>query len=307
MNPDNLESFLAISKYKSLSQAAQSLYITQPTLSNRMKNLENYLNLQLFERSWKGVELTRHGLLFLPQALKMLDKLEDFKSLSTNFKDIDNNPYLMSVNETNELFKIGMNNYLVPKYSGLIIQSLAKKFPDTKFQITTASTSDLLKQRYYGTLDYIIYYDFDARLPNTELIKHEEMIVILDEEDYHLVNHDIKTLQTLGKPLYLNSNPALDQYLPYFRPFRDFLHIDHIVLIESIALIKTLIKEKQGFSILPESVYNADFKNENLYKLHIPDSITKLPIYSTYNMDKDTVATYATYLNNALKEKKPIF
>jgi|SRR5690625_74346 len=306
MNPDILKSFLAIIKYKSLSQAARALYITQPTLSNRMKNLENYLDLKLFERSWRGVELTQKGWLFLPQALKMLDKLEDFGSLTTNFKDIDNNPYLMSVNEINESFTIGMNNYLVPKYSELIIDSLLTEFPDTKFQIITGSTRDLLQQKSYGVLDYIIYYDFKVRLPNTELIKQEELTVILKEEDYHFVNHDIKALETLGKPLFLNINPALNQYLSIFKLFRSFLHIDNITLIENITLIKTLIKAGQGFSILPESVYNNEFKHENLYKIPIPSSITKLPIYSTYDVDKDHVVTYATYLNNALKEKEPM-
>lgn len=303
MNIEHLKSFLAISKHKSLSQAAQSLYITQPTLSSRMTSLENFLNLKLFERSWKGVELTEHGSLFLPQALKMLDKLDDFTSLSNNFVDLENKPYLDSIDHIKNTFHIGMNNYLVDKYAETMMQVLPVKFPELNFQITTASTKELLKQCHYGVLDYILYYDFNPRFPNTKLMKYEEMVVILNEEDYAAIQQDIKKLEKLQKPLYLNSNPVQENYLSYFQRFQDFLQIDNVRVIENLALIRILIQKGHGYSILPETVYDANFKKEGLYKLNVPYSLTKLPIFSTYRLHNEPFEVYTDFLNELLQEE----
>lgn len=291
MKLDYIESFLAISKYKSISQAAQSLYITQPTLTNRMKNLENYLDLKLFDRSWKGIELTEHGLLFLPQALKLFEKLDDFHSLSTDAKNIHNNTYLKSMNKTTTSFKIGMNNYLVSKYATLIIQSLTHEFPELDFEFTTAPTKELLRQFSYGLLDYIVYYGFDTTLENTNLLESEEMVIILNEQDYLFVDHDLQALKQIRKPLYVN---ALHIYLPYFETFKELLQIDKLVVIENVMLIKKLIQAEQGFSMLPNSFFELNYKNDDLYKLHVPKSISRLPIYSTYRTDSQHDIAYAS-------------
>lgn len=303
MNTDYLESFLAISKYKSLSRAAKSLYITQPTLSNRMNALEGFLNLKLFERSWKGVELTEHGMLFLPQALKMLDRLDEFTSLSTSFVDVQHNPYLDSIEDIQNTFHIGMNNYLVDTYAETIMQQMSGNFPNQQVRITTASTKELLKQCNYGVLDYVLYYDFNPRFSNTELIKYEEMVVILNEKDYMAIKQDIKGLEQLQKPLYLNSNPAQENYLTYFQRFQNFLDIANIQLVESLSLIRILTQAGKGYSILPETVYESSFKNAGLYKLKVPHSLTKLPIFSTYRKNNHTFGICSTFLNEQLREK----
>ena len=54
----NLEYFLEVARTKSFTKAAQNLFITQPTISRMIKNLEDELEVELFERLGKGVELT---------------------------------------------------------------------------------------------------------------------------------------------------------------------------------------------------------------------------------------------------------
>lgn len=59
-----LEHFLyvvEIAEHRSLSKAARNLYITQPSLSVSLQNLENELGFQVFERSHKGMVLTEKG------------------------------------------------------------------------------------------------------------------------------------------------------------------------------------------------------------------------------------------------------
>lgn len=82
-----LRYFLAIIKEGGITQAANSLHITQPTISRQIKELEDELGKQLFIRHKKGqIELTQEGLMLQNRAeeiIAMVDKTEsDFRYLS---------------------------------------------------------------------------------------------------------------------------------------------------------------------------------------------------------------------------------
>ena len=64
-----LETFVAISKFKSFSKAADYLYLTQPTISSHLQNLENELSTVLINRSNKNISLTKAGEIFYAHAL----------------------------------------------------------------------------------------------------------------------------------------------------------------------------------------------------------------------------------------------
>ena len=61
MDNSQLETFLSVIKHQNYSKAAQFLNVTQPTVTARIKNLENELNCKLFNRDWKNVSLSNEG------------------------------------------------------------------------------------------------------------------------------------------------------------------------------------------------------------------------------------------------------
>lgn len=72
----HLRYFVALAERLSFTAAAEQVHVTQPTLSHQIKQLENELDLTLFERTERRVSLTAAGMLFLPkviEALKVLD------------------------------------------------------------------------------------------------------------------------------------------------------------------------------------------------------------------------------------------
>lgn len=73
MNIDHIESFLYVIEYKSIHKAAQALFLTQPTISARIKALENSLGTQLFIRKGRSLILTEQGQSFIPYAQKIVD------------------------------------------------------------------------------------------------------------------------------------------------------------------------------------------------------------------------------------------
>lgn len=68
MSIDHIESFLYVVEYKSIHKAAQALFLTQPTISARIKALEENLGTKLFMRNGRSLKLTEQGEYFIPYA-----------------------------------------------------------------------------------------------------------------------------------------------------------------------------------------------------------------------------------------------
>ncbi|WP_018924612.1 LysR family transcriptional regulator [Salsuginibacillus kocurii] len=71
-----LESLLTIVQYKSISKAAEALYISQPALSKQLRQLEEQLGFPLFVRTSAGVQLTAKGEAFYQDAAPLIKQLE---------------------------------------------------------------------------------------------------------------------------------------------------------------------------------------------------------------------------------------
>ncbi|MGE7666812.1 LysR family transcriptional regulator [Ureibacillus composti] len=79
MNIEHIESFLYVVKYKSIHKAASALYLTQPTVSARIKALEESLETQLFIRQGRSLSLTERGKEFIPFATTIVDSFYESK------------------------------------------------------------------------------------------------------------------------------------------------------------------------------------------------------------------------------------
>ena len=89
MNLNTLRYIVAVADAHSFSQAAKTLYVTQSTVSQQLKLLEQELGVQLILRNkgQRAVELTAHGIDFVPMAenwMVLLQQTENLKRLSSH-------------------------------------------------------------------------------------------------------------------------------------------------------------------------------------------------------------------------------
>lgn len=73
-----LKEFTVLAQSETFLKAADLLYISQPTLSRHIKNLESELGVSLFERTTRSSKLTKHGQMFLPYAQKIVELYGEF-------------------------------------------------------------------------------------------------------------------------------------------------------------------------------------------------------------------------------------
>lgn len=75
-----LEYFCAVSQYHSITQAAQKLYVTQPAISNAIRELEKEFSINLFNRTKNHLTLTKEGEAFYQKANQLLDTINQTSS-----------------------------------------------------------------------------------------------------------------------------------------------------------------------------------------------------------------------------------
>lgn len=77
-----LEYILAVEKFQSFTKAADFCCVTQPTLSQQIKTLENYLGIEIFNRSSLPILPTRNGKLILNKAVEIVEKAKSLEVLA---------------------------------------------------------------------------------------------------------------------------------------------------------------------------------------------------------------------------------
>ena len=87
MRLEHFQYVVEIARCKSMSKASKKLYITQPSLSTAIQNLEDELGFQIFKRSASGVALTEKGEEFLKISEEMVKQLGLIKDLSDPDKE----------------------------------------------------------------------------------------------------------------------------------------------------------------------------------------------------------------------------
>lgn len=152
-----LKYFKAACELQNFSEAARLLHISQSTLSQQIKQLEDELDVLLFDRIGKRVIPTEAGMAFLPYAHKAIQDAESGKQIIRDLKGI----------ETGTLH-IGATYSLSP----LLISALStftRVYPKIKLDITFATSEELMKQLEDNQLDFVLsfkphgmYDDFDT-------------------------------------------------------------------------------------------------------------------------------------------------
>lgn len=129
--------FHAVAKLGSLTKAAESLYISQPAVSQSIKQLEGQLGGRLFIRTPKGMELTEAGSVMTEYVEKAINLLNEAENKFGEIKGI-----------TVSTIKIGASDTLCKYFLLKYIEEFHKKYPNINLQVynrTTPETIELLK------------------------------------------------------------------------------------------------------------------------------------------------------------------
>ncbi|OYQ45298.1 DNA-binding transcriptional regulator OxyR [Flavobacterium cyanobacteriorum] len=136
---------LAVAEYKNFTLAAEKCFVTQPTLSMQIQKLEEELDIQIFDRSKKPIQLTDVGHMIVNQAKNIVNE-------SVRIKDIVDQHKGYIGGE----FKIGIIPTVMPTLLPMFINTFIKKYPKVSLIIEERTTEEIIRMLKNGQLDAAI-------------------------------------------------------------------------------------------------------------------------------------------------------
>lgn len=136
---------LAVAENQNFTKAAEKCFVTQPTLSMQIQKLEDELDVQIFDRSKKPIELTEVGKKIVRQARNIVNE-------SYRIQDIVDQQKGFIGGE----FKLGIIPTVMPTLLPMFLKTFIKKHPKVKLKIEELTTDEIISRIHEGHLDAAI-------------------------------------------------------------------------------------------------------------------------------------------------------
>ena len=244
-----LQYFLAIAREQSIVRAAQSLHLSQPTLSMQIKALEEELGKQLFIRGTKGsrkVTLTDEGMILRKRAEEIMDLVQKTeKEISLSDQVVVGDVYI-GTGETDAVRLIVRT-----------AKNLYETYPGIHYHIASGNASFVLEQLDKGLIDFgIIFGPVDQAKYHSLKIPHKDIWGVLMREDSPLAEKDFITPEDLwDKPLILSQQESRGGILTSWLK-RDLPELEIVATYNLLFNASLMVEEGLGYAIGFDKIIN---------------------------------------------------
>lgn len=241
-----LQYFLAIAREETIIGAAETLHITQPTLSRQMKDLEDELGKQLFIRSNKKITLTEEGMLLRQRAEEIVNLVNKTEQEIMSSESLLNGVVYIGSGESHSLKVITKS-----------IRKMQNQYPDVKFNIHSGNADDVIEKLDNGLIDFALLtghpkiseynhlllpfsHQWGVLMPKDDVLAQKESITFQDIKDKPLiVSKELKRLSQLVE--WLNND------------------IEHLHIVSSYSLLynaSLMVEDGLGYGICFDKLIN---------------------------------------------------
>lgn len=185
MTITQLQYVLAVAEHRNFTLAAEKCFVTQPTLSMQIQKIEEELNIQIFDRTKKPIQLTDIGQKIVTQAKNIVNeagKIKDIVEFQKGFIGGE--------------FRLGIIPTVMPTLLPMFLNNFIKKYPKVKLIIEELNTNEIIFRLKNGHLDaaiavtpledekikeIVLYFEpFVAYIPENNRISKKDEIEISD-------------------------------------------------------------------------------------------------------------------------------
>jgi DNA-binding transcriptional LysR family regulator len=295
MDIHHLRIFAAVFKHKSFSKASEELYLTQPTVSDHIKTLEEEMACRLFDRLGRTIIPTKEAEALYTHALEIIEKADHIKEVVGQFKK-----------EVAGEIVIGASTipgtYLMPS----IIAAFRKIHPSTSFQIIVSDSRDIVERVVRHELLIGIV---GAKLTNHQIhyvpFMQDELIAVASPL---LIKDGVITLQDLARiPMILREEGSGTR-----REVEKILESKGVALEEieiagifgSTDAVKQAVKAGLGISIVSKFSVTDELKYKVLKEIKVKDVQMRRNFYIITHKKRTLPLSYTIFLEHVMHEAK---
>lgn len=294
MDTHQLKIFVSVYKNKSFTRASEELYISQPTISEHIKNLENSLDCRLFDRLGRSIMPTAEAEILYPKALQILDDLDQIKEE-------------ISAAGTGVRGKliIGASTipgaYILP----LAAYSFKKQYPKVEFEIRIEDSGKIT--------DMVLQHDLlcgivGAKMTSDKLdfapLIEDELILVASQK---VLNQKKITLDELIKIPFLHREKGSGTR----QTFENFIGKHNVSLADfnivatlgSTSAVKQAVKAKLGAAIISRIAVQEELDSNILHEVPIINMKMKRKFYLVRQKKRTLPPQYAAFCKHMKKEE----
>lgn len=273
-----LESFISIAKNKSFSKAAKELYLTQPTLSNHMQNLEKELGSSLLNRTNREISLTRAGEIFYDYAEKILSLKDHAQYNLGEFAGKIEGTLTINASTIPE-------QYILPE----LLMAFNKTYPDVTYKINHLDSFEIIESIKQCKIPYGFTGSFfkDSSLEYLSIMNDE--LVLIAPLDFKHESQTITLVDILKIPLVIREEGSGTRNLLTKELKKHKINIYDLsikALAENTQTIKSLVQTGFCCSIISAKAIENELNLGLIKKYSISDLNLSRSFYFVYPKDR---------------------
>lgn len=253
----NLITFVRIAEVKNFSKSAQLLGYSQSAVTMQIKQLEQELGKQLFERIGKQVKLTQAGERLLPYALEILNTAQKAQSIVRENEQITGHLRI----GTCESYVIGV----LPQ----VLTAFQQQCPNVEVQVQTGLTTDLFHRLRQNDIDLLFFLDRKLYFPEWIKVfeRPEHSFFVASAKSKLAAETHISTERLLQEPLFLTEKGISYRYAMEQKMAEQGFALHPFLEIGNTDVITQFVLQNKGISFLPNYVVAPYIQNGTLVKL----------------------------------------
>ena len=178
-----LKYFLAVAREGSITKAANSLHLTQPTLTRHLQDLEKELGQKLLVRG----TLTPEGIIFKKRAEEIVEMVEKTENEFRSLSDTISGDIYIGGGETDSM-----------KYIAKIMKEIQDEYPQVKFHIYSGNAEDVTEKLDKGLLDFgVLIQPIDLSKYDYITLPEKDVWGVISRKDSPLAEKEVITLEDL--------------------------------------------------------------------------------------------------------------
>lgn len=199
--------FCRVGESKSFSQAAKTLYMTQPAVSQAIMQLERELDIRLFHRTSRGTFLTDEGKVLFEYANSALNLLSVGQEKMVEFKNLTAGELKIGVGDT-------ISRYFLLPY----LERFHNRYPNVKYKIENGTTSELCAFLKAGAVDIVVCnFPLEDSALTLKPFKDVHDVFVCGEKYKHILANPISFRELMKYPLiFLEPKSNSRQYVEKF-------------------------------------------------------------------------------------------
>lgn len=238
----DLEYVSAVAEHRHFGRAAVACGVSQPTLSGQLRKLEEFLGLEIFERSPRGVLVTARGEEVVAQARRILSEARRlFEVVHTGAEPLTG------------VVRLGVISTLGPYLVPFLLRPLRARFPRLRLLLIEGNTRPLIRQMEEGELDAVLAAGLLGENDLTELPLFREELALAVPRDHALAQVDEVRPEDIpvSELILLSEGHCLRDQALGFCPSR-LREGDHALQAASLESLRQMIAAGSGVSLIPQ-------------------------------------------------------